>query len=330
MDTTVFDPDTGGLPLFDPSLRIEALRELVEKLEKDMEQGKFRTRREVVDGILKPLLAQLDWEFADSDAVVAGFETGSGTADFALCLRPGDPGVLVAIDDLAGADGGEDGHPFEDGTVPAVQLSLSEDGRRWRFHFGAGRGSLRNREFARFDIVNDPAKTVAEILEAYVANHAVKSGAALRRAQRDYGARRFPAEALAAWRRTLLAAETLDRFRAEMRNATGVPPERARSEAFVGGQVDAVPWPSDPPDPKPSRRVALGDRVWIYDFATREIAAHSVVGGDPDWDRGEVSRDSAIGHALLGAREGETRKLPVPGRDPGAIRIVLIRGRNPG
>ncbi len=95
------------------------------------------------------------------------------------------------------------------------------------------------------------------------------------------------------------------------------------------GQVDAVPWPADPPDPTPSRRVALGDRVWFHDFASGEIVTKVVVGGEADFERDEVTRDSSVGHALLGAREGEERETRVPGEAPRAIRIVLIRGRDP-
>ena len=325
-----FDAVNGGLPLFNREWRIQDLSELVKELEKDMERGRFRTRQAVVDGILKPLFTQLDWDFADYGMVVERFETLTGSADFALCLSGGDPRILIRIAPPDDPDSREDAHPFHDLTIPAIQLSVSEDGRLWRLHFGAGRGSLRNREFARFDVGSDPEKQVAEILETFLARHAIKSGEALRQAERDYGAKRFPAEALAAWRRALLGPEIMERFVKEMREATGVPPDRARAEAFVRGQVDAVPWPADPPDPVASRRVVLGDRVWFHDYAAGGIATKVVVGGDPDWDADEVSRDSPVGHALLGAGEGEERRVGVPGEDPRAIRIVLIRARDPG
>ena len=221
---------------------------------------------------------------------------------------------------------GEATHPFHDPTIQALQLAVSEGGSEWTFHFGPGRGSIRNREFARFDIVRDPEKQVAEALDGYLAFHAVKSGEAFRQAEGDYSEERFPAEALAAWRRALLGSEVMDRFLKEMTEATGVPPHRDRAEGFIRGQVDSIRWPADPPEPKPARRVGLGDRVWVYDFAAREIVMHFVVGSDPDWEAGEVSRDSAIGHALLGAREGEESEVGVPGQEPRRVRIVLISG----
>ena len=325
VDTSGFDDAAGGLPLFKRSLRIQALCERIEEVREHMAPGTLRTSAEVVERILKPLFTQLGWDFADPHTVVPGFETEPGIVDFALCHPPGDARILLKIGAVPDTGPGEATHPFHDRTIQALQLAVSVDGREWTFHFGPGRGSIRNREFARFDIVRDPEKQVAGALDGYLAFHAVKSGEAFRQAEGDYSEERFPAEALAAWRRALLGSEVMDRFLKEMTEATGVPPHRDRAEGFIRGQVDSIRWPADPPEPKPARRVGLGDRVWVYDFAAREIVMHFVVGSDPDWEAGEVSRDSAIGHALLGAREGEEREVGVPGQEPRRVRIVLIR-----
>ena len=68
----------------------------------------------------------------------------------------------------------------------------------------------------------------------------------------------------------------------------------------------------------------MGDRVLVYNFDSRKIDAWVLVGGEPDWDKGDVSRNSPIGRALFGAREGEERELTLPGREPTPVRIVLI------
>ena len=119
----------------------------------------------------------------------------------------------------------------------------------------------------------------------------------------------------------------LKRFRREMEEAIGVAPAPERSGAFVRGQLDSVRWPADPPDPRPARRVGVGDRVWMHDFTSREIVEHRVVGRDPDWERGEVSAVSSFGRTLLGAREGETREVSLPDGER-RVRIVLIGGRS--
>ena len=119
----------------------------------------------------------------------------------------------------------------------------------------------------------------------------------------------------------------LKRFRREMEEAIGVAPAPERSGDFVRGQLASVRWPADPPDPRPARRVGVGDRVWVHDLASREIVERRVVGRDPDWERGEVSAESSFGRALLGAREGDTREVSLPNGER-RVRIVLIGGRS--
>ena len=55
-----------------------------------------------------------------------------------------------------------------------------------------------------------------------------------------------------------------------------------------------------------------------------------VVGREPDFGKGEVSRDSPYGVALLGSREGEARELRLPGQERRPFRIVLIGSRTTG
>jgi len=321
------DDPAGGLPLFDRQWRIESLARRLRELAGDFEHGNFKARRDIEEGVLLPLLRHLGWDVEEPRVVVPGFETPGGVVDFALGHPPGHPRILVRIGAPPGSVDAPGDHPFRDCSIPAIQLAVSEDGRRWRFHFPAGRGSIRNREFARFDIVGDASEDVAEAFDTYLSFHAVKPGEAFRDAERKYRDRRFPAEAHGAWRRSVAGREVLRRFLRELQEAVGVPADRRRALGFVRGQLSSIRWPPDPPDPKPARRVAVGDRVWVYDFKSREIIVRMVVGSEPDWDEGEVSRDSAIGHALLGAREGEEREIRLPGREPMHLRIVLIRKR---
>ena len=318
------DDPASGLPLFDRQLRIESLAERLHDLAAEWERRTFANRPEVVDGVVLPLLQHLGWETADPGVAVRDFTTAAGTVDFALCAPPGDPRILLEVGALPGLAAAPDDHPFDDLSFRALQLAVSDDGRDWRLHFPAGRGSIRNRRLASFDIVNDPHEQVAGTLDTYLSFHAAQHGDAFREAEREYGERRFPAEAHAAWRRCLQGSEVLRRFLREAEEIIGVTPDREQALGYLRGQLSSIHWPADPPDPEPVRRVAVGDRVWVYDFESREIVTWVVVGTEPDWAKGEVSRDSPIGYALLGAHEGEEREVRLPDREPNRIRIVLI------
>lgn len=277
-----------------------------------------------MDGIVLPLLQHLGWDTGDPGVAVRDFRTAAGTVDLALCHPPGDPRILIDLGALPESAAAPHPHAFDDLSVPAIQLAVSDDGRDWRLHFPAGRGSINNRRFARFDIVDEPHERVAGALDTYLSFHAAEDGEAFREARREYAEKRFPAEAHAAWRRCLQGSEVLRHFLREMQEGTGAPADGKRAQRFILGQVNSIQWPADPPDPEPARRVEVGDKVFVYDFESREIVTWVVVGGEPDWATGEVSRDSPIGYALLGAHEGEERAIRLPGREHNRIRIVLI------
>ena len=310
-------------PLFRRWLRIKALAEHL--CEASANRQRPETLSNLGDAIVLPLLHQLGWDVQDQSVVNAGFQTTSSVVDFALCIPAGNPQVLVKI----GAPAGDPAtaHPFDDCNPRAIQLAISEDARFWRLHFPAGRGSMRNRCFARFELAPESAKGMAEAFDSFLDFHAVESGEAWRQAARQYGEQRFAAEAQSAWRRTLLAEEVLKRFEREMREAIGVEVDGERAKRFVQGWRALIPWPPDPPDPNPVRQVSVGDWVWVYDPGTHEIVRLRVIDGDPDIEQGEVSRDSPFGDALIGAREGEERRLRLPNQASQPVRVVLIGGK---
>ena len=324
------DQTDDQLDVFDPALRRDALSREMQKGFASLKKRGAPAASEIRDSIVLPVLGYLGWDVGgDGSVVLVGLETAAGAVDFALCHPPGEPKVLVKIGAIPETgDGATVGHPFVDCALRAVQLAVSEDARVWSLHFPSGRGSIRNREFARIEM--DPEADAVAVLRPYLAFHAVRSGEAYRQAGRDYGRIRFPAEALGAWRRVLSGKEAVERFSREMEEATGVAPDREEAEQFVSGQVGVVRWPAEPPDPEPARRVRVDDRVWVYDPGSREIVTRVVVGREPDFGKGEVSRGSPYGVALLGAREGEEREVRLPDQEPRPVRIVLIGGRASG
>ena len=309
-------------PLFDPRLRIEDLAEHLR------EASASRKRPETLVNlgceIVLPLLDRLGWDVEDKSVVKPGLRLTTGLIDFALCVPPGNPQVLIKIGGLPGNPDQTTASPFDDCTLPATQLAVSEDARIWRLHFPAGRGKTRSREFARFELVPESAEGMAQAFDRFLACHSVESGEAWREAERVYGQKRFVPEANRAWRHSLKGEEVLQRFEREMKEAIGVAVDGERAKRFVQGRIASIPWPPDPPDPNPVRQVAVGDRVWVYDSGSREIVERRVVDGDPDIELGEVSRDSPFGYALLGAQEGEERPLHLPGQASRPVRIILI------
>lgn len=309
-------------PLFDPLLRIEDLAEHLREASANRERPE--TLVDLGGEIVLPLLDRLGWDVEDRSVVKPGFQLSTGVIDFALCVPPGNPQVLVKIGGLPGNRDPTTASPFDDCTLPAIQLAISEDARIWRLHFPAGRGKPRNREFARFELVPESAEGMAQAFDRFLARSSVESGEAWRDAKQVYGQKRFVAEAHRALRHSLQGEELLQRFEREMEEAIGVTVDGERAKRFVQGRIASIPWPPDPADPSPVRQVAVGDKVWVFDSGSREIVERRVVDGDPDVERGEVSRDSPFGDALIGAQEGEETPLLLPGQASRPLRIILI------
>lgn len=308
--------------LFDDSLRIKGLADHLCKI--SVRRQRPETLSNLESEIVLPLLDQLGWDVEDTSVVKPGFQMTASVIDFALCFPPGTPSVLVKIGGLPGNRDPTAAHPFDDCTPRALQLTVSEDALTWRLHFPAGRGGMRNREFARFELAPESAQGMAEAFDRFLAFHAVESGEAWRQAKREYGQKRFAAEAHEAWHRSVQGEEVLRRFKREMRKVVGIAVDSERARRFIQGQSASILRLPDPPNPNPVRQVTVGDRVWVYDSGTHEIVTRRVVDGDPDIEQGEVSRNSSFGDALIGAREGEERELRLPGQASRPIRVVLI------
>ncbi len=326
------DPQFAQGDLFDESVRRDGLADEVRRVVEGIERQRPRTRAEAGERVVVPLLEALGWG-GDRGRVVADFETASGRVDFALCPSSSVPALLIAIDGAFESDRkGEAGRVdrlFADSSVKAVQVVVSAERWDWRLHYPAPRAPLARREFARVELYGDPSDA-AKTLDRFVSQ--ASSGGALRRAEREYAALRFPAEALGAWRRALEGDRFLKLFEEALLDAIGAPADSKRAAAFASGQRKSVEWLPDPPDPGPARRVRVGDRVWVYHVGRREIERHDIVASDPDFERGQVSADSPWG-GMIGASEGDVREIRLPKGSPREVRVLLIRrqdGAAPG
>jgi transcription elongation factor GreA len=63
----------------------------------------------------------------------------------------------------------------------------------------------------------------------------------------------------------------------------------------------------------PSDRVSFGSRVTVVDMRTREEETYTVAfGDDVDFESGQISRNSALGQALMGKKKGDQVSVQLP------------------
>lgn len=90
------------------------------------------------------------------------------------------------------------------------------------------------------------------------------------------------------------------------------------------GQVTSE-WASVPPEALPAEGAAFGSEVLVEDLDQGTRTAYTLVAGPLiDFERGQVSLASPIGHALLGTRAGDVVTVDTPQRRR-RLRVVSVR-----
>ena len=221
----------------------EPLASVIEALAQRISGGGFRSEADISQGVVKPVLHELEWPIFDVEVVAPEFKIGSRNVDYALCHPAGKPAVLLEVKALGKADGRGERQLFEYCFHQGVPIAVLTDGRRWSLFFPAGQGSYEERRFAQIDLVEDDWDDSATALRRYLSFVAVRSGEARRQADRDYEAARSQEEAASeyasVWKKLLSRPEALllDRFSEEVEAATGVRPDQERAAAFIRNQI---------------------------------------------------------------------------------------------
>lgn len=332
---------TSGLPLFESTHRVDFIAERVQAAAGDIrrltgsDEG-APAPDDVALAIVLPLLETLDWDVDDPRRVVPRFVTEAGVVDYALCHPADTPLCLVKVGPLPPGRGSgtvtdAETHPFTDLTQRAIQLGVAEHGREWRLHYPAPGRPLDGRVFARADLVEDEPRKVAKLLDQYLGYAVLRAGGAFKAAEAVYRRDAFPAYSCRAWRRTVASPGVLKRFESDMADISGVSPDPDEAQAYIHEQLEALPWTPSPPDPRSGREVTVGDKVWLYNFASGDLECRYVVATNPDLEEDLVTANSPLGRALLGAREGEVRETYLPDRRETRwkVRIVLVKAGQP-
>ena len=238
-------------------LMSDSLFSAIEDLAKGIAVGSFRSEAEISQGVVKRVLHELEWPVFNVQVVTPEFKIGSRKVDYALCHPPGKPAVLLEVKDLGKADNKGQRQLFEYCFHQGVPIAVLTDGQTWSFFFPAGQGGYEERQFARINLLEDDGSDAARTLRRYLNVGDVRSGAARKRAQRDYERIHFQKEAASkyasVWRQLLSEPESslLDLFSQKVEAATQVRPDPERAAAFIRAQIGIaeVP-PAQTPQPK--------------------------------------------------------------------------------
>ena len=235
----------------------ETLTSTIEDLSQRIVAGAFQSEAAISQGVVRRILDVLGWPVYDVDIVVPEFTVRNRRVDYALCPVPGKLSALIEVKDLGKADkkGAMQlfGYCFHQG----VPIAVLTDGRTWSFFFPAGQGNYEERRLALIDLVDSAPDISAATITDYLRFYNVQSGAARRRAHRNYEAARQQREVASKYRSVWMGLlsgpepSLLDLFSQKVQQATGVRPDRNHAARFIRAQAGVKDIPVDRPRTRP-------------------------------------------------------------------------------
>ena len=249
----------GDAKVNDVIRRLKAtLDDIVGRLRENHEnhENHFPKERAISQGVVLPVLRNLNWNYEDTTVVWPEYPTGEGSVDFALCHPPGKPKIFVEVKKLGAADSGVKQaleYAFHIG-VPFIVLT---DGATWRFYLPAAQGSYEERRVFMLDLLERPTETeeAANALHRYLEWSRVVSGDALHDAQEEHDSQRNRTNIRKAWKNLVDRREnSLIELLANSTEAeAGIRPEDTDIVNFLASlhqrtSVSTPPPPSEEPE----------------------------------------------------------------------------------
>ena len=247
----------------------ETLTSTIRDLRQQIVAGAFESEADIRRGVVIRILDVLGWPKYDVGIVAEEFTIGKRRVDYALCPEPGKPLALIEVKDLGKADRKGAKQLFEYCFHQGVPIAVLTDGQTWSFFLPAGQGNYEERKLAFIDLVDHAPDFSAATLTDYLQFDAVRSGAARRRANRNYEAAQRQKEVASkygsVWRELLSEPEPslLDLFLQKVQQATRVRPDRNHAAKFIRTQAGVKDIPVVRPGPRPrdGQRKRQKDRI---------------------------------------------------------------------
>ena len=160
------------------------LKDLLEKIEGGTN---FPNERSISQGIVLPILRELNWDTDNTSLVWPEYTVGGGLADFALCGESDNPKVFIEVKKLGGVEKAE--RKAEDQVMryahsKGVRIVVLTDGRTWSLYLPekGGMGYDGKRVF-KLNISERHPQESSEVLQRYLEESRVVSDKALETAR---------------------------------------------------------------------------------------------------------------------------------------------------
>jgi len=218
----------------------------IQRIRKDIIEGRFVNEATVSQGILLPLLRILGWPVFNTRIVFPEYGLEDKRVDYALCHPAENPIVFIEVKRL-GRSEGADKQLFSYTNVKGIQMALLTDGQEWSFYVPGMPGGFEERCIYKLDLVERDIQESVKRLERYLEYGRVCRGEALEDAKKDYNDEanfKVMQEALPkAWSKLLEEQESLlvDLVAETVEDLCGHKPEPDMAGDFLKKQLKKGP-----------------------------------------------------------------------------------------
>ena len=171
----------------------------------------FPSEAAVSQGIVLPILRELNWDTDNPMVVRPEYTAGRGRVDFALCEQSGSPKVFIEVKGLGGETEDAVEQVMQYAFRAGVRIVVLTDGGTWSVYLPAEEGSYEERRVFKLDLSEHSPQKSSEFLQRYLEESRVVSDDALKSALRDLGDRKRLEKARravpSAWRDIFEASE---------------------------------------------------------------------------------------------------------------------------
>lgn len=224
------------------------------ELKHNINLRKYRSEREISDGIVKRILQSLDWPIFEVDIVRSQHEIGGKSVDFVLCDPPSTPKVVVDVEPPGELATYKEQQLINCCAAERIDIAILCNDSNWRFYYPSDQGECDQKSFASIDLSEDDAQHSAWTLKEYLLYNRVRSGEAQKEAKQVWEAERERRDVEAKfndiWNSLLLDPKSLilDYFVEEVQREMHITPTREQAAAFLARQVIRPEIASPPPD----------------------------------------------------------------------------------
>lgn len=150
----------------------------------------FPNEAAVSQGIVLPVLRELNWDTDNPMVVRPEYTAGRGRVDFALCEQSGSPKVFIEVKGLGGETEDAVEQVMQYAFRAGVRIVVLTDGGTWSVYLPAEEGSYEERRVFKLDLSEHSPQKSSEVLQRYLEESRVVSDDALKSALRDLGDRK--------------------------------------------------------------------------------------------------------------------------------------------